>query len=57
MSLYGNNERLLKKPGDMVSANEVIAKVGDTGGQKQTGLYFEIRRQGNPQNPSLWCSR
>ena len=57
MSLYGNNEKLLKKPGDMVNTNEVIAKVGDTGGQKQTGLYFEIRRQGNPRNPSLWCSR
>lgn len=57
MSLYGNNEKLLKKSGDMVSKNEIIAKVGDTGGQKRTGLYFEIRRQGNPQNPSLWCSR
>jgi septal ring factor EnvC (AmiA/AmiB activator) len=57
MSLYGNNEKLLKKPGDMVGKNEAIAKVGDTGGQNRTGLYFEIRRQGNPQNPSLWCSR
>lgn len=57
MSLYGHNERLLKKPGDMVATGEVIAKVGDTGGQRQTGLYFEIRRQGNPLNPSLWCRR
>jgi len=57
MSLYGHNERLLKKPGDMVASGEVIAKVGDTGGQRQTGLYFEIRRQGSPLNPSLWCRR
>jgi len=57
MSLYGNNERLMKKPGDMVSKNEVIAKVGDTGGQQNTGLYFEIRRKGHPLNPSLWCRR
>lgn len=57
MSLYGNNERLMKKPGDMVSKNEVIAKVGDTGGQQNTGLYFEIRRKGRPLNPSLWCQR
>jgi len=57
MSLYGNNEKLLKKPGDMVRKNEVIAKVGDTGGQNQAGLYFEIRRKGAPRNPALWCRR
>lgn len=57
MSLYGNNEKLLKKPGDMVSKNEVIAKVGDTGGQNHAGLYFEIRRKGAPRNPALWCRR
>ncbi|MEJ2761263.1 MAG: peptidoglycan DD-metalloendopeptidase family protein [Gammaproteobacteria bacterium] len=57
MSLYGNNEKLLKKPGDMVSKNEVIAKVGDTGGQNQAGLYFEIRLKGTPRNPALWCRR
>lgn len=57
MSLYGNNERLLKKPGDMVGTGEVIARVGDTGGQNESGLYFEIRQQGNPKNPALWCRR
>ena len=57
MSLYGHNERLLKKAGDWVSAREVIAKVGDTGGQQEPNLYFEIRRGGNPVNPALWCSR
>lgn len=57
MSLYGNNERLLKKPGDMVATGDTIARAGDTGGQNQPGVYFEIRRQGNPLNPSLWCQR
>ncbi len=55
MSLYGHNERLLKKPGDLVIAGDLIAQVGDTGGQQQTGLYFEIRQNGNPINPNLWC--
>ena len=55
MSLYGHNERLLKKPGDWVLAGELIARVGDTGGQQQPGLYFEIRQSGNPINPNLWC--
>jgi len=57
MSLYGNNKRLLKKSGDMVATGEIIARVGDTGGRREAGLYFEIRRQGNPLNPSLWCRR
>lgn len=57
MSLYGNNERLLKKPGDMAATGETIARVGDTGGQDESGLYFEIRQQGTPLNPSLWCRR
>ncbi|MBF8268677.1 MAG: Peptidase M23 protein [Gammaproteobacteria bacterium] len=55
MSLYGHNERLLKKVGDWVGEREAIAKVGDTGGQQQPNLYFEIRHSGNPQDPGLWC--
>ena len=55
MSLYGYNEVLLKKAGDRVEKNSPIARTGDTGGQNHTGLYFEIRREGNPLNPSLWC--
>ena len=57
MSLYGNNETLLKKPGDIVKTGEVVANAGDTGGQGRTGLYFEIRQEGNPLNPGIWCSR
>ena len=43
MSLYGHNEALLKEPGDWVTPGEVIAQVGNSGGQSQTALYFEIR--------------
>ena len=55
MSLYGHNERLLKKPGDWVLAGESIARVGDSGGQGKSALYFEIRQAGSPVNPALWC--
>lgn len=55
MSLYGHNERLLKKPGDWVLSGESIARVGDSGGQSRSALYFEIRQGGNPVNPNLWC--
>ena len=55
MSLYGHNEELLKQAGDRVGRNNLIARTGDTGGRQRPGLYFEIRRGGNPLNPSLWC--
>jgi septal ring factor EnvC (AmiA/AmiB activator) len=57
MSLYGHNEALLKESGDWVAPGEAIAQVGDSGGQLQTALYFEIRRDGDPVDPQPWMSR
>lgn len=57
MSLYGRNESIQKETGDWVEANEVIASVGNSGGSKSTGLYFEIRYNGKPRNPSRWCKK
>jgi septal ring factor EnvC (AmiA/AmiB activator) len=54
MSLYAHNQTLLKETGDWVSRNEAIAMLGNTGGQVQSGLYFEIRYKGKPLNPSPW---
>lgn len=54
MSLYGHNQTLYRSPGDWVNPNEVIASVGNSGGQKDAGLYFEIRKNGKPQNPQQW---
>ena len=56
MSLYGNSESLLKQTGDWVSAGDVIATAGDSGGQPQSGVYFEIRSRGKPVNPAKWCN-
>lgn len=57
MSLYGHNQNLLKNTGDWVLAGEQIATVGDSGGQSDTALYFEIRKGAEPLNPSHWCKR
>lgn len=57
ISLYGHNERLLKKVGDTVDVNEVIAKSGLTGGLKSHGLYFEIRNNATPIDPAKWCQK
>ena len=55
MTLYAHNQSLLKKVGDSVTAGERIATVGSSGGEPDSGLYFEIRFQGSPQNPQQWC--
>lgn len=57
MSLYGHNQSLYKEVGDWVETGEVIASVGDSGGREHPGLYFEIRHNGVPTNPVLWCKR
>jgi murein hydrolase activator len=54
MSLYGYNESLRKEVGDWVSAGETIATSGNSGGQKSTALYFELRLHGKPINPKSW---
>lgn len=57
MSLYGNNKSLLKETGDWISAGETVAYAGASGGNIESGLYFEIRRHGKPQNPSSWLRK
>jgi septal ring factor EnvC (AmiA/AmiB activator) len=54
LSLYSNNESLYKQPGEPVRAGDVVAAVGATGGQDETGLYFELRHQGKPFDPLVW---
>ena len=57
MSLYGHNQALLKSVGEEVSQGELIALVGQSGGQDNPGLYFEIRHKGQAINPTKWCKR
>ncbi len=54
MSLYGNNETLYKQVGDELQRGETIAAVGNSGGNENYGLYFELRHEGVPLNPGKW---
>lgn len=54
LSLYGHNERLYKATGESVTAGEVIAAAGDSGGRPEPELYFEIRHDGRPVDPRPW---
>ena len=55
MSLYGHNQSLMVGIGDTVAAGQQVAAAGDTGGLDRAGLYFEIRENGVPANPAVWC--
>jgi septal ring factor EnvC (AmiA/AmiB activator) len=57
MSLYAYNDTLLKAAGDAVQAGEAISTVGSSGGQGRPALYFELRRDGQPQDPTGWLRR
>ncbi len=54
LSLYSNNESLYKQVGERIGAGDAIAAVGNTGGQSQPGLYFELRRLGQAFDPLSW---
>ena len=57
LSLYAQNHSLLRGVGDRVSAGDIIAKAGASGGSETSGLYFEIRHRGEPVDPGEWISR
>ncbi|MGH8737957.1 MAG: murein hydrolase activator EnvC family protein [Burkholderiales bacterium] len=57
LSVYANNESLLRQVGDVVAPGEPVATVGATGGNQESGLYFELRHLGKPFDPLTWVDR
>jgi murein hydrolase activator len=54
MTIYGNNQAVLKRAGDVVKTGDAIASAGNSGGNEQSGLYFEMRYQGRAFDPLAW---
>lgn len=54
LSIYGNNQALLKHVGDAVKGGDPIASAGSTGGNEESGLYFELRHLGRAFDPASW---
>lgn len=54
LTIYGNNDALLKELGDNIAGGDAIASVGASGGGSESGLYFEIRHRGQPLDPLKW---
>jgi murein hydrolase activator len=57
MSLYGNNQSVLKGVGEEVNAGDAIASVGNSGGNESNGLYYELRKNSAPFDPMSWSVR
>lgn len=56
LTVYGNNDSLFKQVGDRVQGGETIGTVGNSGGNQESGLYFELRHQGKVLDPMKWVS-
>lgn len=56
MSLYGQLEALTRQLGDRLEAGEQLATAGRSGGNARSGVWFEVRSQGRPQDPVAWCA-
>jgi septal ring factor EnvC (AmiA/AmiB activator) len=54
LSIYANTESLLKQVGEPVAAGEPVATTGASGGNEESGLYFELRHQGRAFDPLRW---
>lgn len=57
MSLYGHNQALLADVGDWVQPGQAIALAGNSGGESDVGVYFQLRRDGETINPAGWLRR
>ncbi|SEQ24872.1 Septal ring factor EnvC, activator of murein hydrolases AmiA and AmiB [Solimonas aquatica] len=56
-SLYGHCQSAAVAAGATISAGQVLAYAGDSGGYDQPGLYFEIRRGTEAVDPAQWLAR
>ena len=56
MSLYGNNETIYKQVGDVLRGGDTVASVGNSGGNEDSGLYFELRHESKPLDPVKWLA-
>ena len=54
MTLYGFNQSIEVEIGDWVEPQQTIATVGNSGTIDAPTLYFEVRKDAEPQNPKKW---
>jgi len=55
-TLYGHLSQVDVNNGDRVERGQVIGLAGDTGSLRGSKLYFEVRRNGEAEDPLLWLA-
>lgn len=55
-TLYGHNQTAYRQIGEWVRTGETIAAAGQSGGHRQSGVYFEMRRGQRPVDPIVWLA-
>ena len=56
MTLYAHLQHFGVQVGQSVSRGDTLGGVGASGGQDRPGLYFEVRRDGDPIDPQSWVA-
>jgi len=54
VTLYGHTSAILVGVGEVVSNQQVVAKVGDSSALEEPALYFAVRHKTAPQDPLQW---
>ncbi len=57
MSLFAGNDELRAEPGDWIAAGQPVGTAGRSGGAVASGVYFELRRNGQALDPAAWLQR
>ncbi len=55
-TVYGHAESAYVEVGDAVARGQPIARAGTSGGHRQSGAYFEIRKGSKPVDPAHWLA-
>jgi len=56
-SLYGHLDEIITTSGKSVRSGQIIGRSGDTGSTIGESLYFEMRHNGKPIEPTAWLSK
>jgi murein DD-endopeptidase MepM/ murein hydrolase activator NlpD len=56
-TLYAHASEIFVRPDQNVSANDVVAEVGDTGSLEGYSCHFEIRKSKQALNPAEWFAK
>ena len=55
-TLYAHLDLMRVSPGEFVEGGTSIGTAGTSGATSEAGLYFQVRREGQPVDPVTWLT-